>query len=285
LNDRIRPTGDLAFKKVLASENTKDILCGLINDFFGFSVQAQEISLESPYSIDSYRAYLKGEDVMELHQTIKDVSASFKTANFISELQVRKTRFYDERALYYPFDRFCKNYSKPGYMEISADGRPNRYSGLRPVYSLNILGYNHYEDDDALRIFEMYDPVRNKKYGKELLKIGFFELNKENIETEAQKHWRDYFLTGEVKPDAPDYIIRASRMIELANLSEEEREMATLLERAQAERDADISGAYHDGRDDGKKETVKNMLRKGYDIEEISELTGLTLDVIRALQQ
>jgi predicted transposase/invertase (TIGR01784 family) len=300
LSERIKPTNDLAFKKTFGSEDNKDILSGLISDFFGFSVPAQEISLDNPYSIDAYKAYLKGEDVIELRQTIKDISASFQTANFISELQVSKTRYYDERALYYPFDRFCKNYSKSGHMETSADGRPNRYSSLRPVYSLNILGYNHFEDDDALRIFEMYDPARNKRYGKELMRIGFFELSKGSIETEIQTHWRDYFLTGEVKPEAPEYIKKASRIIELVNLSEEEREMATLLERAQAEYDAGISGAYHDGKDEGRiegriegkaegidfkaKETAKNMLRKGYDPAEIAELTGLTLDAIRALR-
>ena len=33
--ERILPTSDLAFKKVLASEENKDILAGLILDFFG----------------------------------------------------------------------------------------------------------------------------------------------------------------------------------------------------------------------------------------------------------
>jgi len=84
---------------------------------------------------------------------------------------------------------------------------------LIPVYALNILGDPHFQDNDALRIFELYDPVRSKKYKKELLRIGFFELSKPNIETNNQRYWRDYFLTGEAHPDAPEYIKKASLII------------------------------------------------------------------------
>ena len=206
--NRISATGDLAFKKVFASEEHKACLSGLISDFFGVDVSAEEITIENPYSIASYREIVKGEDVPILRHTLKDVAASLKFADFVSELQIRSTQFFDERALYYPFDRFCKNYSKQGFMESGLDGKPNRYSSIIPVYALNILGDSHFQDDDALRIFELYDPARNKKYKKELVKIGFFELSKNNIETSNQRYWRDYFLTGEAHPDAPEYIIK-----------------------------------------------------------------------------
>jgi len=180
--DRISPTSDLAFKKVLASEDTKDILGGFINDFFGIEVTPDEITIKNPYSITVYWEYVNGEEITELHDTIKDIAASFKIADFVSELQIRKTSYFDERALYYPFEQFYKNYDNAGSMKVMKDGRPLRYSSLRPVYALNVLGYNHFQgDNDALRIFELYDPKRNKRYKKDLLKIGFFELSKTNI--------------------------------------------------------------------------------------------------------
>jgi hypothetical protein len=49
--ERISPTGDLAFKKVFASEENKEILGGFINDFFG--VVAENIEILSPYSSNS----------------------------------------------------------------------------------------------------------------------------------------------------------------------------------------------------------------------------------------
>ena len=105
--DRISPTGDLAFKKVFASEETKDVLSGLINDYFEIAVE--EITIENPYSIDAYKEVVKNKEVTVLRHTLTDVSASFKTADFISEIQVKETRFFDERVLYYPFERFCQN--------------------------------------------------------------------------------------------------------------------------------------------------------------------------------
>jgi len=51
--DRILPIGDLAIKKVLASEENKDILAGLIEDFF--DVVVEELTIISPYSIAAYR--------------------------------------------------------------------------------------------------------------------------------------------------------------------------------------------------------------------------------------
>ena len=259
---RIPATGDLAFKKVFASEENKDCLGGLINDFFGVEVSTEAITIETPYSIEAYREVIQGEEFSVLRHTLKDVAASLQFAGFVSEIQVKSTRFFWERALYYPFNRFCKNYNKQGYMEIGSDGKPNRYSSLIPIYSLNILCQPHFHDDDALRIFELYDPVRNKKYKKDLVKIGFFELSKSNVETTIQQYWRDYFLAGEAHPDAPDYIKKASYIIEYVNLSKEERDMSDVLEKARADYDAGFSSAYHDGIELGEKRGEKRGMKK-----------------------
>ena len=282
--NRISATGDLAFKKVFASNEHKVCLSGLIRDFFEVDISEEEITIENPYSIAAYKEVIEGEEMSVLRHTLKDVAASLRFADFVSELQIKSTRFFDERALYYPFDRFCKNYSKQGFMELGSDGKPNRYSSLIPIYALNIIGDSHFQDDDALRIFELYDPVRNKKYKKELVKVGFFELSKDNIETANQRYWRDYFITGEAHPDAPEYIKKASHIIEYENLSEEERKVSAVLEKARADHDAWFSSAYHDGRDDGLIEVAKNMLKDGDSPEKVVRCTGLSLDYVKTLQ-
>ena len=286
--ERISPTGDLAFKKVLASEENKDILSGLIKDFF--EVEVDELTIESPYNIAAYKEVVKDEEVKVLRQTISDVAATFKTADFVSEMQVKKSWFFEERSLLYPLERFCRNYNRAGHMITDAMGRPIRYSSLRPVYSLNILGSSHFDDEDALRILELYDPVRHKHF-KRLLRIGFFELAKPNIETTNQQYWRDYFNTGEVAPEAPDYIKKASSIIELANLTEEERTVARTIERAQAMYDADMYGSYIEGEEKGvvkgkaeeKIEVAKGMLADGLSPEKIAKYTGLTIGQIKSL--
>jgi len=281
--DRISPTGDLAFKKVLASEENKDILAGLIGDFF--NVEVEELAIENPYSIAAYVELVKGEEITVLRNTLKDVAATFKTADFVSECQIKKTLFYAERSLLYPLERFCQNYNKSELMQIDKSGRLNRYSGMKPVYSLNILGYNHFDDEDALRIFELYDPERNKGFEKRLLRLGYFELKKPNVETLNQKHWYDYFNTGAVSPDAPEYIQKASRIIDFANLTEEERTVAKSLERAQADYDLEMYSSYVDGDTDRKTKTAKIMLSEGLQPELVAKCTELPLESVMAICQ
>ena len=173
----------------------------------------------------------------------------------------------------------------------NTDGKPNLYSSLRPVYSLNILDYIHFtQDDGALRIFELYDPIRNKKFGKELLKIGYFELKKAGIETENQKHWQDFF-TGEVKPDAPDYIKKANSVIDYVNLGEEERTVAEAFEKAEATIQDELAYSFFEGKTEGKAEgkvegileVAKSLLQDGDNPEKVARCTGLPLERVQKL--
>ena len=68
---------------------------------------------------------VKGEEITVLRNTLKDVAATFRTADFASECQIKKTLFYAERSLLYPLERFCQNYNKSGHMRIDKPGRLN----------------------------------------------------------------------------------------------------------------------------------------------------------------
>ena len=113
-------------------------------------------------------------------------------------------------------------------------------------------------------------------------------------------HWKDYFTTGTVKPDAPEYIRKACRIIDFANLGKEEREVAFALEKGQAIYDAGLVSSYLDGKDDGKAEGIVegkaegkaernvefaiNMMANGEPIDKIALYTGLKTDQIKTLQ-
>ena len=93
MTERIRPTSDLGFKKILTERANKDILQGVIHDFFDLLIPIDEITVTDPYDIKSYKEYLKllngGEEVTErLRQTVQDVSADIKIADFGAEVQV-----------------------------------------------------------------------------------------------------------------------------------------------------------------------------------------------------
>ena len=298
--DRVSATNDLAFKKVLASEENIDILQGLIADFY--EIEVENLKINNPYSIAEYKEILDGKDIAKLRQTIKDVSASFKIADFVAELQVRASRFFDERAIYYPFDRFCKNFNKTGEMVFDSQGRLNRYSSLRPVYALNILGYTHFKkcgrhnDDNALHIFELYDVKNQRLYNNNLIKIGFFELTKNEGLTVNQRHWQNYFNTGVVDVSAPEYIKKAGNVIEFTNMAEEEKLVIEALQKDEAIRIAENQQSFIDGRQegflDGRQEgfldgiakVAKSLIEDGEPIEKIMRHTGLSEVEINSLQ-
>jgi predicted transposase/invertase (TIGR01784 family) len=307
----------LGFKKITSEGSNKDVLRGIIGDFFDLWIPLEEINVTAPYDIRAYEEYVKlrsgGEEISEkLRQTVQDVVADIKIADFAEEIQIQLEKYFSVRSLHYACSRFCANYNRAGAMKQLADGSFLRYSSLRPVILLNILGYPHFlGDDDALRVFTLYDRARDKAFDVEYLTIAYFELTKNNVETVNQRHWRTYFNTGEAADDAPEYIKKAARVIERANLTEEERKMLDQLERAEEIYKNTIYSAEAEGKrvgriegekigeargekigeargeargeKKGKLDVARNALHIGMTIAEVSKLTGLTVDEIKKL--
>ncbi len=256
---KVLATNDLLFKKVLASEENKDILAGFIQDFF--NIVSEEIIIHNPYSIHDYKEIIENEEITVLRETMRDISVSLRVADITMELQVKQTQFFEERSLYYLFERFCQNYNSFNNTEENEKGKRNRYSTLRPVYTLNILGYKHFNDEQSLRVFQLYDPKRKKGFERDLIKIGYFELPKENKETDNQNYWRKYFLTGTVSQGAPDYIKKAATIIDYVNLSKEERQVTDALEKARATYDAQLLYAEEKGKSIGEETGEENLAK------------------------
>lgn len=250
----VKPTNDLAFKKVLGSSENVHILAGLYKDFY--FIEPKELSIENPYSIKAYREFLRGSESFRLRQTLSDISATMKWADYRSELQVRKDKYYDKRSLYYPLDKFISRYK-------FVEGESSGYARLCPIYSLNILGYNHFDDDDALRIFKLYDPVRNKAMEMDFINLGHFELLKPNIETDNQRDWQNYFLQRPLSPNAPDYIQEALHIIEQSNMKEEELEVITQMDYLQSVLDGQFEQVRDEGFDEGFGEGFGEGLDEG----------------------
>jgi hypothetical protein len=294
MNDRITPKNDLAFKKILASEDKKDISCGFIRDFWGIETSEQDLAITSPYDIKAYREVMKetGMDIIKLRQTILDVSFSVRVRDMQVELQVRKEKYFLERSLLYAFKKYCANYNKEGFMESVGKEekdkklRYDRYSSLRPVYSLNILDYDYFSNANALHIFKLYDEETGEGFAKDLISIGYFELTKEKFKNENQRCWRDFLLTGVAPESSPAYIKKAEGLIEYINMDEEEKEMFDALEKAQADYDAYFVTAYNTGKEDGwkggweggkeeERKKVVELANKARDFDDFKRMIGL----------
>ncbi|GHU74169.1 hypothetical protein FACS1894188_01610 [Clostridia bacterium] len=263
MSDRILPTNDLCFKKIFADISNLDILRGLINDFFGLN--PVDIIIQNPYSIESYKKLLKeaeekGESII-LRQTLRDVTANLIFADFTAEMQVTKTDFFGERSMYYTFDKYCQNYGD----ELTLKIPQNLYSSLKPVYTLNILRYNAFENSDrAFRVFKIFDEEEQKEFEPLTIRVAYFEILKTKATNKNQEYWREFFISGETDDTAPDYIKRAADVIKLVNMSEEERAVAARVDKAIADYNAGIATAKREGLIEGeikaKIEAVINII-------------------------
>ena len=230
---KVSRTNDLAFKKAFSTDGNTEPLIGLAKDLL--DIEIKDLSLKQPYSISEYVKIINKKGLLAFQQTIRDVSADIitdKAANLVSELQVRRTKGFDGRSLYYPAVTFTENYNQDS----------KKYGSLRPVYGINILGFNMFErdkdgnkDKDGIRQFEFWDRRHNTGFPIEFI-ITYFEYKKTVFLTDNQLYWRDYFLDKDLPPEAPDYIRHAASIIEYANMDEEERTVLDLLERAEADR-------------------------------------------------
>ena len=87
-----------------------------------------------------------------------------------------------------------------------------------------------------------------------------------------------------VGESAPDYIKKASNIIEVANLAEEEKRVIAALEKAEAIRVAEIHQGFLDGEDNRSIKTAKVMLEDGEPIERIMRYTDLSETEIKSLR-
>jgi hypothetical protein len=248
------------FKKLFSSEENKVILQGFITDFFKFTPDLDDIHVEHPYTISSFRqAYKtemtegpsKTESDIKLRQTLRDLTVSCKTADVISELQINRVRHFTQRCLYYAFSKFVSNFGVDDQASKEST-RPNYYASLKPVYSLNILDYLCFKDDsDALRFFQLWDTQHHSPLPGEPFYLGFFELRKPQISGTHIQAWQDFFTRGEVPDGAPSYLHLAVDRINNLNLSEEERDMIDQMEKAQATYNAVLDYSHHAGLEEG----------------------------------
>jgi hypothetical protein len=130
-----------------------------------------------------------------------------------------------------------------------------------------------------VRVFTLYDRIREKSFEKEWISVGYFEIMKAHTETANQEYWRQYFLGNEVPKEAPAYLRRAREVLDNVNMDDDERRIAYYAERAEQRRIGKLLAA----RDEERELIARNMLTEGDSIEKVSRVTGLTPEQIEKL--
>ncbi|MCL2559763.1 MAG: Rpn family recombination-promoting nuclease/putative transposase [Turicibacter sp.] len=226
--ERLSPTSALGFVKAFATEGKEHLPLAFINDVLAndvkeFRKKVKKLKIGSPYNIIEVNKLTEEGILKDLLNTELDLyCVTDEGQTFCVEMQNRQEMHYEERIFYNTTLKYQTNYAR---IYDTNDHSKSKYTSLKPTVSLNVVGYSHFDTPEAIHFFRLYD-VKNQKYPQKpnrYMEI-FFEFKKEDEKCSPNlKHWQHFFLTGEALPEAPNYIKELSSMMEIANLTKEER--------------------------------------------------------------
>ncbi|AXG40438.1 Rpn family recombination-promoting nuclease/putative transposase (plasmid) [Enterococcus gilvus] len=292
------PTNDLLFKKIMTSEDSLYILKAFVNDLLGTNFKT--LRPRETYHIDTYKRTLQKENGEEICRTEVDILATAEDGSQATiECQIHAHDYFHERALFYLAEAYRSPY---GDIKKQSEGKPSSYASLRPVYGINIMGYDLFnEKEHALQLFQLLNAKTQQVFvnraGKELLLLCFFRLkNHVRDRNTALYHWQYFFTTGDAAEDAPEYIKDAKAKIDYLSLESEEKEMIMRAEKNREIQALEISTAARVAREEGerkgerkgrmeeKSKVAMEMIKDGINPQTILKYTGLTLSAIEKLK-
>ena len=214
---------------------------------------------------------------VNIKSTEFDFKFSLSTENsFEYELQNYKTP-YDLKA------RILKYY---GDLISSSFPKQGDYSHKK-CYTIWFVGYELFKDDISIRTFYLKDELNNKLY--DYASITIVEFAKITEEEYNKDVWKKLFITNDMESlkgvdEVMDEVVK-----KILDYNSDE----AIQEQLRAEQEwvrgynSAVNASMEQGLEKGKKEaniaTAKKMKNKGYSIDEIVEITGLSEEEINAL--
>lgn len=269
----------LCFKKLFASDSNAEILIGFINDFYDMNVK--EVSIENPYSIEDFDKALYQRNCFSLE--VAAICTADDDKKFRIKMQINRAGFYEEKN----GNCFINRYTACESPEAVEDKRIKSIP-LYLTYTIDILERNLFEDEAGIHIFDLYD-LKNKltfttQSNREILRGGFFELNKKDVTlNENMKFWQEFFLTGEVSENAPDYIKKARQGIFTNSFDADERAMINHMEMMIKNAKAREAYILEECIEKEKISIARKLLKMGDSIEKISISTELSLEKVELI--
>ena len=287
LGKYIDPFTDFGFKRLFGSEPNKDLLIDFLNELLKDKEQIKHLT------------YAKNE---HSGQTDEDRKAIFdlycvneRGEKFIVELQKAKQRYFKDRSLFY------------ATFPIQEQGRKGKDWNfkLNEVYTISIMDFafddNH--PDQFLHEVKLMETQRKEVFYDKLTFV-YLEMTKFNkTEEELVTHFDKWLFLlknlhrfQEIPAVLQEKIFRkAFKIAEVANLNKQDMEQyqASLKYKRDWKNTLDYAieeaaekaaqRGMEKGIKKGMEKVAKGMKQKGYALNEISEITGLSLEKIKNL--
>ncbi|WP_310602781.1 Rpn family recombination-promoting nuclease/putative transposase [Anaerosporobacter sp.] len=266
-NKILKPTNDLIFKLIFGDNRNIDILASFLQSVLNLP--------ESEYShltiVDPYTRIEKIND----KTSILDVKLHTKSGKIIDiEIQVSDVPQMKERIVFYT-----------AKMITEQVGKGDNYN-LKKVISIVITDYKIITENESYHnVYQLYDKNTNSKF-TDVLEINTLELPKLPSETDNSSLWNWLrFLKADREEELTMLAQKSPEIYKavgvLKELSQDERTKLLYESREKAMRDerARLQGAI----ENRNKEIVQKALSMGMCLEDISELTNLSLEEIKTI--
>ena len=278
----INPRTDFGFKRLFGSEFNKELLISFLNAIFMGEQDVKDVT------------YINSEqlgDRVDARRAIFDVYCeNQKGDKFIVEMQNVYQEFFKDRTIYYSTFPIREQARRGGDWDFH----------LSPVYTIGLLNFNFAEGLDEARHWHhevKLMEVETKKVFYDKLTYVYIEIPKFNKRESELVTMYDKWM----------YILKNLSVLMERPLALQERVFTRLFEQAEIstfnhfelKQYEDRQNAYRDivnaintakkdsfaegiekGRAEGRAELIKMMKQQGVSSEDISRLTGLSIDEI-----
>lgn len=278
---KVKPLNDFIFKKVFGEKGNEDILISFINAVLKRTNKEPIVEIEI---IDNKQLT---KEVINDKTGIIDVRAlTAKGENVDIEVQLTDQGNMDKRTLFY--------WGKM-YLENIKQGED--YTSLEKVIAINILDFDYLKTESYQSSFHLWEDIEKNYMLTDMVEIHFLELPKfrrkknKNYKDSAIERWLA-FLEKDIPEttlrelmDLEPAIEKAEKRIEY--LSSDEETMNTYWERERSlhERANMINSAEQRGDLNRAKIGIRNMLEKGMDKKDISEILEVDIPLIEEVSK
>jgi len=272
---------DIAFKKIFGNEQHKEILIGFLNALLELEgdKRIKDVTLKNPW---------QPPDIPLLKETILDIKAvDNRGISFLVEMQVRDTRFFDKRAIYYTAKAYTSQIKKG-----------ENYPKLNQVIFIGILDFNSFEGSNYLTRHLILNSETMQQELRDL-EFNFIELKKfnkseEDLESIIEK-WIYFIKNAEnlsmIPKSAADIpeLKEAYNQASINAWTEEELEIYEYWQIRDAGDRYKIQEEYEKGREEGIEEGIEIGMEKGIEkgikkrnqeIAQNMKVAGISIDII-----
>ncbi len=273
---KINPRVRIAFKKLFAREENKDLLLSLINSIVSEKDQVEEIEIKNPYNFDKgwfSFIYVQGKCVDKTMINIKiEVDDYYHCAkNSLSYFSNTLSEHLKDNSIYKP---------------------------IHKTICINILNVKNYYQEDYHNVYEILNRKTNLNNEiHDVLEIHYFDLkdfsmNLNELKTTLDK-WIYFFANSHSldKHNLPEKLKEnneiSKAIVEVDKMfDEEEREVYIDNRIGLMNRQSELDTAFENlNKEKARIEIATKILKKGLDIDLISEMSGLSQKEINNLKK